>query len=82
MNNAFSMNTKPISPAELEQALAAKLRELLGQVEWLREARVERVSGPAAGFDLLAALPLADELSRPMYCTRLGSDRDAQILAG
>jgi len=44
----------------LEQALAARLRELLGQVEWLREARVELVSGPDSGFDLLATLPLAN----------------------
>jgi len=51
---------KPLSPAQLEQALAAKLRELLGQVEWLRAARVEPVSSPDSGLDLRAILPLAD----------------------
>ena len=59
VNNANSMN-RPLSPAQLEQSLAAKLRELLGQVEWLREVQVEIVSGQDPGFDLLAALPLAD----------------------
>jgi hypothetical protein len=53
------MNVKPFSPAEMEQALAAKLKELLSQVEWLHEARVE-VASPVTGFDLLATLPLAD----------------------
>jgi hypothetical protein len=54
------MNKRPISPAQLGEALAARLRELLGQVAWLREARVETVSGPDSGFDLLATLRLAD----------------------
>lgn len=52
------MNT-PLSPAQLEQALAAKLRELLGQVEWLHGSEV-KTAMPPAGFDLLTSLPLVD----------------------
>lgn len=52
------MNKRPLSSAELEQALAAKLRELLGKVDWLKGGEVQPVSGPDAGFDLLAKLPL------------------------
>jgi hypothetical protein len=52
------MNKRPHSYAELEQALAAKLRELLGQVGWLQGWGVETASGTDAGFDLLAMLPL------------------------
>jgi hypothetical protein len=52
------VNKGLLSPAELEKALAAKLRELLGKVDWLRGADVQMVSGPDAGFDLLAVLPL------------------------
>ena len=50
---------RPLSPAQLEQDLAVRLRELLGQVEWLQGAAVKPVATPA-GFDLLATLPLAD----------------------
>jgi hypothetical protein len=46
-----------LSPARLEQALAAKLRELLGQVEWLKGSEVKPVV-PSTGFDLLTRLPL------------------------
>lgn len=52
------MNKRPQSPAQLEQVFTAKLRELLDQVGWLREAQVETVSDPAAGFHLLARLRL------------------------
>lgn len=67
------MNKRPLSPAQLEQALAARLRELLGQVEWLREARVELVSGPDSGFDLLATLPLANG-SKAALCVECKSE--------
>jgi hypothetical protein len=48
---------RPQSPAQVEHALAAKLRDLLGQVEWLKGSEVKPVAQPA-GFDLLASLPL------------------------
>lgn len=67
------MNKRPLSPVQLEQALAARLRELLGQVEWLREARVELVSGPDSGFDLLATLPLANG-SKAALCVECKSE--------
>ncbi|HEX7469458.1 MAG TPA: hypothetical protein VF437_01795 [Verrucomicrobiae bacterium] len=51
MNNTISMNKRPLSPAELEKALAAKLRELPGKVDWLQDSEVQTVSGPDAGFD-------------------------------
>jgi hypothetical protein len=53
------MNSKNLSGAALEKALAAKLEELLRGVDWLRGWQVERVDGlPDAGFDLLATVPL------------------------
>jgi hypothetical protein len=53
------MNNKNVSGAALEQALAAKLEQLLQEVGWLRGWRVDRVGGAAkAGFDLLATVPL------------------------
>jgi len=54
------MNDQPMSAAQLEHALAAKLRELLGQVDWLRSAKVVLHPVPDAGFDLLATVPLAN----------------------
>ena len=48
---------RPLSPTQLEDACAARLRELLGQVEWLKGSAVKSVA-PPAGFDLLARLPL------------------------
>lgn len=52
------MNT-PLSPAALERALAVRLRELLGSVDWLGETEVVTSSGSMErGFDLLAKLPL------------------------
>lgn len=53
------MNTQRIAGLALEQALASKLRELLGGIRWLRGWRVEQVgSRPNARFDLVAKLPL------------------------
>lgn len=49
----------PLSTAALERALAARLRELLGSVDWLRETEVVTPNGGTdRGFDLLAKLPL------------------------
>ena len=43
----------------LEQALASKLRELLGGISWLHDWRVEHIGSKAdARFDLMAKLPL------------------------
>jgi hypothetical protein len=59
VNNGQIMNIKALSGAALERALAAKLEELLGGVDWLRGWQVEHVAGmPEAGFDLLATVPL------------------------
>lgn len=53
------MNTKIASPAALERALAARLRELLASVGWLGDVEVESMNGGSdAGFDLLAKLPM------------------------
>lgn len=55
MNNAIFMNKRPLSEAELEKALAERLREILRSVPWLGDWRVE--SNPAGfdrAFDLLA----------------------------
>lgn len=50
--------TRLMGPA-LEKALADRLRELLGGVEWLRDCQVEHQGrAPDAGFDLLAMVPL------------------------
>jgi len=63
---------RPLSPLQLEQALAAALRELLGQVAWLKGAEVTPVA-PPAGFDLLASLPLVDG-SRAALCVECKSE--------
>jgi hypothetical protein len=53
------MNTRRRSQTVLEVALAAKLRELLGDVVWLRKGQVTHIArGPDGGGDLLATLPL------------------------
>ena len=53
------MNTKLLSEAALEKALAAKLEELLRGVAWLHGWQVQHVGGARdARFDLLAILPL------------------------
>lgn len=58
VNTGKSMNS-PLSSAALERALAARLRELLGTVDWLGETEVVTSSGSMErGFDLLAKLPL------------------------
>lgn len=58
VNMALNVNI-PIAAAALEAALAERLRALLGEVTWLKDAKVELLSGAAdAGFDLLATLPL------------------------
>jgi hypothetical protein len=43
--------------SKLEQALEARLREILGSVDWLAGAKVEPAA-PDAGVDLLATVPL------------------------
>jgi hypothetical protein len=59
MNIAMPMNAMRITSANLETALAAKLRELLSRVSWLKGWHVERVSNrPEAGYDMVATLPL------------------------
>lgn len=72
MNKLLFVNKRPHSITQLEQALAAKLRELLGQVEWLNGSEVKPVA-PPAGFDLLATLPLTDG-SRAALCVECKSE--------
>jgi hypothetical protein len=53
------MNTRWLSAASLEKALAAKLEDLLRGVKWLRGWEVKHLGDvPDAGFDLLATVPL------------------------
>ncbi|MGA7848129.1 MAG: hypothetical protein WCA13_03400, partial [Terriglobales bacterium] len=55
------VNNKIPGGSALEQALGAKLRELLSGITWLRGWQIERVSEKVdAGFDLLTTLPLAE----------------------
>ena len=59
VNIPHIMNTKGLSGAALEKALAAKLEELLRGVDWLRGWQVAHVGGASdAEFDLLATVPL------------------------
>lgn len=61
MNIAKDVNIKALGGSALEQALGAKLRELLSGIAWLRHWQVEHVARmPDAGFDLLATLPLPE----------------------
>jgi hypothetical protein len=54
------MNTENLSGLALEKVLAAKLKELLRGVDWLRDWRVEHVGGRPSdpGFDLLGTVSL------------------------
>jgi hypothetical protein len=53
------VNTQKLIGSALEQALASKLRELLGAIRWLRDWQVEHIgSKPNSPFDLVAKLPL------------------------
>lgn len=59
MNKINPMELLGLSRAALQEALAAKLEELLRGVDWLRGWKVQIASaGAAAGFDLLASVPL------------------------
>ena len=61
MNTDNFMNIQPLSPAALEKALAAKLRELLTGIPWLPEARVDL--NPADFnriFDLFTRIQMPD----------------------
>lgn len=54
------MNATFPSRRALEEALAAKLEELLRGVSWLRDWHIERLGDESeAGFDLLATVPLS-----------------------
>src|SRR3954471_20309863 len=59
VNSSISMNKRPLSASQLEETLAAKLRELLDQVEWLNKVEVQLTRGLSSGFDVLAKLPVA-----------------------
>jgi hypothetical protein len=53
------MNNASLSGFALEKALEAKLREMLGQVNWLRGWKVEHTAESVrARFDLMATVPL------------------------
>jgi len=58
VNTTIYMNIKHLSGKSLEQALAAKLKELLSGVDWLRGWQVKPVGAADAGFDLLVTVPL------------------------
>jgi hypothetical protein len=59
VNVAISMNRRRLAGFALEQALASRLRELLGRISWLQDWQVEHVGGKAeAKFDLVAKLAL------------------------
>ncbi|HPA19763.1 MAG TPA: type IV toxin-antitoxin system AbiEi family antitoxin [Verrucomicrobiae bacterium] len=59
MNSFNIMNNKNFSSGALERALAARLRELLGGVSWLRDWDVSQNPAPfGRAFDILAKVPL------------------------
>ena len=59
VNTKITMNSRRPGGLALEQALASKLRELLGGISWLHDWQVEHIGGNAnAQFDLMAKLPL------------------------
>lgn len=61
------VNMEDLSGRALEQALGAKLRELLGSIPWLRHWDVDHCPKVQdAGFDLLATLPLPE--GRAILC--------------
>jgi len=61
VNTMIFMNIEKLSGFALEEALAAKLKELLRGVGWLHGWRVEPAGGKrGAGFDLLATVPLPE----------------------
>jgi len=52
------MNTQRLAGFALEQALASRLRDLLGGISWLHDWQVEHVGKAHAKFDLIAKLAL------------------------
>ena len=61
VNMPTIVNIGDLSNRALEQALGAKLRELLGGIPWLQHWNVEHYpQAQDAGFDLLATLPLPE----------------------
>ena len=59
VNTSRIMNTAVHSETALEKALAAKLEELLRDVDWLHGWQVKRVDGSSdEGVDVLATVPL------------------------
>jgi len=61
MNSRIIVNMENLSGRALEQALSAKLRDLLGGIPWLRHWDVDHCSrSQDAGFDLLATLRLPE----------------------
>ena len=60
VNMPYDMNDQRLAGLALEQALASKLRDLLGAISWLHDWRLEHMgSKPDAQFDLMVKLPLA-----------------------
>ncbi|HXJ96186.1 MAG TPA: type IV toxin-antitoxin system AbiEi family antitoxin [Terriglobia bacterium] len=55
------MNSPRLAGFALEQALASKLRELLGGIPWLHDWQVEQVGKAGAKFDLIAKLTVPRE---------------------
>ena len=76
------MNKKPISPAELEKTLAAKLQSLLGQVEWLHDCSIQEFptnSKSGSGFDLLVKLPLQNNHQVELWVQCKSDPRPSQF---
>ena len=68
MNTTHFLNIQRLSSGELERALAAKLKELLGSVDWLRGWRLAPANNRTdAGFDLRASLPLPGGRKATLY---------------
>jgi len=68
------MNNASLSGFALEKALEAKLREMLGQVNWLHGWKVEHQAESArARFDLMATVPLSGG-SDAVLCVECKSD--------
>jgi len=79
VNDAITMN-RPLSPAQLEQALTAKLGELLGQVAWLEGWSVRHHPGNLVnGFDFEVRLPLPKNREKKLWVQCKTDPRPSQF---
>jgi hypothetical protein len=80
VKTAISVNTRELTGAALEKALAQRLRELLGGVAWLKDWQIEIVPrDDRRGSDINATLPLPTGGKAELWVVCKANPRPYQI---